>query len=149
MVVIPHAESLLDQVADHWPRPHAGLIAGLHRPQFNNDRQGLALLFGQLGRRPLGDRSPDPFDVISVVPLEPPVHGAASDTALRSDVGYLSAVDVRTNRTATPPLAEVVLKLGLDDERIELLELSRAAARATDRVSCLCFRHDRDTMILP
>jgi hypothetical protein len=26
--------------------------------------------------------------------------------------------------------------------------LCRAAARAADRVSCLCFRHDRDTMIL-
>ena len=86
--------------------------------------------------------------MIGVVPLEPAVDRAAGDTALGRDVDHPSSVDVRAYCTTAAPLAEVVLELGLDDEFIELLELRRATARASNRVSCLCFRHDRETMIL-
>ena len=148
MIVVANAEPLLNQVADHRSGPDPGLVASLDRPELDDHRQRLALLFGQLGRRALGDTRPKPLDGIHVVPLEPPVHAPPRDSGLGRDVGDPAAVDVGPNGTASTPLGEVVLELGLGDERVELLELSGAPTRATDCLTGVGSSHDRLTMIL-
>lgn len=127
MVVIANAKPLFDQVADHRTGPDTRLVASLDRPELDDDRQRFALLLGELRRRALGDRSPQPLNVIDIVPLEPAVDRATRDTAFDGDVGHLSSGDVRTHRTTAPPLAEIVLELGFDDELVELLELHATA----------------------
>lgn len=148
MIVVPHAEPFLDQVADHWTGPNTRLVASLDRPQLNDDRQCLALQLGELRRRALRDLGTQPFDVIRVVPLEPAIHAAAGDAGLDCDGRDLAAVDVGTHSTSSTPFGEVILEFGLDDERIELFELCRATTRAADSLTGLGARHDRVTMIL-
>lgn len=149
VIVVTHAEPLLDQIADHRASPHTRLVAGLYRPQFDDDAKRLALQLVQLRDRALGDRRPQPFDVVRVVPLQPAIHAPARDTGLGSDGRDLAAVDVRSHGTSSTPFGEVVLEFGLDDECVELLELRRATTRATDGLTGLGSRHDRVTMILP
>lgn len=132
MVVIANAKPLLDQVADHRTGPDSRLIAGLDRPELDDDPQRLALLIGELRRRPLRDRSPKALDVIDVVPLEPAVHGATGNAAFGGDRGHLPSGNVRTDRTAATPLAEVVLELRFENELVELLQLRATATRTTD-----------------
>jgi hypothetical protein len=148
MIVVAHAEPLLDQVANHRTGPNARLIASLDRPQLDDDREGLALQLGQLRRRPLRDLRAKPFDVIRVVPLEPAIHAAARDAGLGSDGRDLAAVDVGPNGTTSTPLGEVILEFRIDDEGVELFELRRATTRAADGLTGLGARHDRGTMIL-
>lgn len=128
VIVVPDAEPLLDQVPDHRAGPDARLIASLHRSEFDDDRQRLALLVGQLWRRAFRDRSPESIDVFDVVPLQPTIDRAAGYAAFGGDVGHLPSCDVRANRTAATPLAEVVLELRFDDEVVELLKLHATAA---------------------
>ena len=123
MVVVTNAKPLLDQIADHWAGPDARLVASLDRPQLDDDPERFALFVGESRWRPFGDRGSQSIDVIGVVPLEPPVHGATGDPALGRDSGHFPTVDVRTNRTATAPFAEVVLQLRFDDDRLELFQL--------------------------
>ncbi len=148
MIVIANAEPLLDQVADHRTGPDTGLIACLHRAQFNDDPQSLALLVGELRRRAFGNRSPKPLNVIDVVPLEPAIDGAACDAEVDRDVRDFSSIDVCTNSTAPTPFAEVVLELRFDDKIVELFELRATATRATNCLAWLRSSHDRRTMIL-
>ncbi len=148
MIVVPDAEPLFDQVADHRTGPNARLITGLHRPEADDDSQRLALFVGELRRRPLRDPSPKPVDVIGVVPLEPPVHRAPRDSVVSSDGGYLSSADVRTNSTSTTPLTEVVLQLRFEDELVELFQLSATAPCPSNCLPWLRSSHDRRTMIL-
>ncbi len=121
MVVVPDAEAVLDEVADHRTGPDARLITSLHRAKFDDDRQRLALLVGELWCGTFSDPSPKPFDMIGVVPLEPPIHGTPRHPALSGDVGHLSLVDVRAYCAASAPFAEVILELRFENELVELL----------------------------
>jgi hypothetical protein len=148
MIVVANAEPLLDQIADHRPGPDPRLVARLHRPELDEDRQRFALFLCQLRGRALRDARPKPFDVIGVVPLEPSIHAAARDSTFCRNVSSLPAVDVGPNRTPSTPLGEVVLEVRLGDESVELLELRRATTRATDCLPSVGSSHDRFTMIL-
>ncbi len=86
--------------------------------------------------------------MVSVVPLQPTIHRPAGDAPVGGDVDHASTVDVRPNGAPSSPLCQVILELRLGDELVQLLELSWAAARAPDGMSCLGLRHDRETMIL-
>jgi len=148
MIVITNAESLFDQVANHRTGPDARLVASLDRPQLDDDGQCLALLLGKLGRRALGNARSQALDVVSVVPLQPAIHAAASNARLVRDVRDPPAIDIRPDGTSSTPFGKVVLQLCLDDECVELLELCGASTCAADRPSSIGLRHDRLTMIL-
>ncbi len=148
MVVIANAEALRDQVADHRAGPDARLIAGLHRPQLDDDRQGLALLGGELRGRTFGNRGAQSRDVIGVVPLQPAVHRAARDIEVGRDRDHAPAIDIRPHGATTAPFAKVILALCFDNKLVELLQLHASAAGAPDRLPCLGLRHDQRTMIL-
>src|SRR5215471_6508281 len=142
MIVVTNAEALLDQVADHRPGPNPRLVASLERPKLDDDRQSLALLLGQLGRRALGDARSKAFDVVRVVPLQPAINAAARDARLLRDLRDLPAIDVGSNGTSSTPLGKVVFELRLDDERVEFFELRGPTTGAADRASSIGLSHD-------
>ena len=148
MVVIPHAEPLLDEVADHRPGPDARLVSRRDRTKFDQDSQRRALIVAELRRRSFCHRVPQPFDVIRVVPLQPTVHGTTGHVELRGDVDDMRAVDVRANGSPSSPLVEVVFELRLEDEGIELFDLRGATTRSPNRLTCFSASHDQVTMIL-
>ena len=108
--MVANPEPFFDQVADHRPGPDARPVTGLYRPPLNNEPQRLALFVRELRRRAFGNRSPKPFDVICVVPLEPPVHGSSRDAELGGDLDYALAVDVLADGPPATPFAQVVLE---------------------------------------
>ena len=148
MVVVPDHEALLDQVADHRAGPHTRLVPRRDRSFLDENDQLGPLLVGQLRRRSFGDRRAKALDVICFVPLQPAVHRSTRHAEIGGDIDHATPVDVRTDGAPTPPFAEVVLGLGLDDELVELPELFTSSPCPADRLAVLGLRHDRVTMIL-
>jgi hypothetical protein len=148
MVVVPNPEPFLDQVANHRTGPHARLVPSRDWPEPDDDGQRLPLLLGQFRRRPLRDRSPKSVNVVGVVPLNPAIYRPASNAEVGGDLDDASSINVCPNGTASPPLAEVVLELGFENELVKLSELRGAATRAPNGLPCLGSSHDQVTMIL-
>ena len=100
MIVVAHAEPILDQVANHRPGPDARLIAACDRAPLDQNRQRGTLQFRELRRRAFGDRRTQTLDVVGVVPLQPAVHRAAGHAEVGGDLDDAPAVDVRTHGPA-------------------------------------------------
>ena len=109
VVVVPDAEALRDQVADHGTRPDAAGISGLARPRLDQRGELAALGFTQLGGRPRRCPGDQPVDAERVVPLQPPVDGPARDIEFRRQVHDAPTLDVSEHGAGATPDIQIVV----------------------------------------
>ncbi len=109
MVVVPDAEALRDQVADHGAGPNAAGISGRARPRFDQRGQLVALGLTQLGRRPRRCPGDQPLHAERVVPLQPPVDGPACDIEFRRQVHDAPTLDISEHAAGATPDIQIVV----------------------------------------
>lgn len=109
VVVVPDAEALRDQVADHGAGPDAAGISGRARPQFDQRRQLVAVGLTQLGRRPRRNPGDQPVHAERVVPLQPPVDGPARDIEFRRQVHDAPTLDISEHAAGATPDIQIVV----------------------------------------
>jgi hypothetical protein len=153
VVVVAHAEPLLDQVADHRPGPHATLVPSGQRACFDDGCQLGTLRFGQPWLRAGRDPRDQAIDAERLVPLKPSIHRAARHPNLGGEVHHATLVEVPEHGTTSPPAVQVPTLLGGLDEPLQLLARCRRPPLRADRFPRLRPAHDhllddRGTMIL-
>jgi len=151
--VVADAEALLDQIADHGPRPHAALITSSQRAAFDDRRQLGALRIAQPRRRARPKPGEQAVDPERLVPLEPAIDRASGHTRLRREVDDSPRFDVPEHGATAPPAIQVAPFLGRLDESPQLLSRRRRPPHRADRLACLRTPHDhvpgdRGTLIL-
>ena len=109
VVVVPDAEVLRDQIADHGAGPDAAGISGRARPRLDERGQFVALRLTQLGRRPRRCPCHQPLHAEHVVPLQPPVDGPARDIEFRRQVYDAPTLDISEHATSSTPDIQVVV----------------------------------------
>jgi len=109
VVVVPDAEALRDQVADHGAGPDAAGISGRARPQVDQRRQLVAVGRTQLGRRPRRNPGDQPVHAERVVPLQPPVDGPARDIEFRRQVHDAPTLEISEHAAGATPDIQIVV----------------------------------------
>ena len=153
MIVIPHTESLLDQIADHGASPDSARVPGLYRAGFYERHQLGALLLCQLTVGPRWNVGQEPICSIGLVPLEPTIHGTTCDACFSCELNYTSALDIAQYSSTSAPPIEILGFQAFSDEPYKPSTRTTAASLWTDRAPRLCTLsircwHDRTTMIL-
>jgi hypothetical protein len=154
VVVVPNAEAVMDEVADHGPRPHARAVSGRDRPRFDHAAELIALLIREPPCAARCLAREESFDAVYVVPTEPLVDRAARDAELSGEANHGTSLDVSEDRAPATPTCEVGLLVGLRDERAQfLLRVRGAALRADGLARCASthgiLRRDRAMLFPP
>ncbi len=113
VVVVPDAEALRDQVADHRAGPDAAGVSGGMRSRLDQRRQLVPLRVTQLGDRSWGDRGDQPVHTERFVPLQPPIDRPARDIEFCRQVHDASPFDISEHPAGAPPDVEVIAAPGL------------------------------------
>ncbi len=116
VVVVPDAETLRDQIADHRARPDAAGISGGGRPRLDQRGQFVAVGVTQLGCRPRRGPGNQSLHAERVVPLQPPVDGPARDIEVRRDVHDAPTLEVSEDRAGATPDIQIVVLPCLDEK---------------------------------
>ena len=153
MVVVAHAEALLDQVADHRAGPHTALVPNRQRSRLDHRGQLRALRIRQSRRRTRRDPREQALDAERFVPLQPPIDRSACDSGFFGKIDHPPLVQIPENRPASPPAIQIPSFLGRLDESKQLAARRRRPAARADRFSRLRSTHDhllddRGTLIL-
>ncbi len=109
VVVVPDAEALRDQVADHRAGPDAAGISGLARPRLDQRGEVVPLRLTQFGDWPRRDPSDQPVHTERFVPLQPPVDRPTRDVEFRREVHDASTLDVSEHAASATPDVEIVV----------------------------------------
>ena len=142
MIVVPHAEPLLDDVADHRPRPHPRAVTSGLRPRLDDRRQLGALGLRQLRRRAWRRARQQAFDPQHLVPLQPSIDRAARHPELRRHLYDATPLDVPKHRAPPPPRVQIASGIRRSDKLAQLLLRRRRPPARADRLTCPRPRHD-------
>lgn len=107
VVVVPNAETALDEIADHGSGPDSGAVSRGLRPGLDERCQFEAALLAEPRGWARRDACAEPADATRLKPLEPAVHGATSRPSLPREIHDSSPLDVAQHRSPTPPLLQI------------------------------------------
>jgi hypothetical protein len=141
--VVADAEPSTDPVADHRTRPNACGEAYALRTGFDDANQFVALIFREPRSSARRDTCPKTINTECVVPLQPAIHRAASDTQLVAERDYAATLDIAKDGLGSPPLVEITRRLGLTQQLLEPRAFSSRPATRSDCFASLRARHDR------
>ena len=116
VVVVPDAETLRDQIADHGARPDAAGISGGGRPRLDQRGELAPVGVTQLGCRPRWGPGHQSLHAERFVPLQPPVDGPARHIEFRRQVYDAPTLDVSEDRASATPDVQIVVLPCLDEK---------------------------------
>jgi hypothetical protein len=142
VVVVPNAESLGDEVANHRPGPDAARIPRYTRPVLDEYRKLRALRLREPRRATWRLAGQQSLDAECFIPAKPSVDGAAGHIDLRCQVDDAPSLYVSEDRVRPAPDIEVVVCAGSLDETTEFSAARRRTPLRANRLAVLGTRHD-------
>lgn len=133
VVVVPHTETLFDQITDHRAGPDSARIARSLGPSLNQLNQLTPLRVSQSPLWSWCGTCQQPFNAFQLVLLKPAIHRSPRYVRLGRQINDTPALDVPQDSPAPTPRVQIIRFAAFFDETNQSASCPAGVPRGTDR----------------